>query len=719
MAIRLASLRSFSATVCGTLGIFLILLGAALSLGARALLDADYFASHVADSLVDQRTAAYVAHHLTETVIEAEPDLILVRPLIRTAAEAVVSSAPFRSVVHQAVKRSHQLLTTEGGQEVLLSISDFGTILKSFLADRPELAAKIPVNAVAVLGGLEDGLLLQVSGEVLQNAKRFGSRPRLIFVLGALLLIAGVLLAVEHERALLRAGIAVTATAGVILLGFEFGSDLVAGLPEDPELGQALAGVWSTFVGGFWSQILIIGGCGLLMMAAATATLEVLQLEPVLARLRQLVVLSPTVRWQRFLRGLLLAVLGGLAVLNPLRTGRLVTVAVGVVICFIGLRELCRLAVDPAERLARRMEAPQTAGRKRKDRPLGILAGAVVVLVLLVGFFLMSGPPQPPSSLPVVASAGTCNGMPELCDRRLDEVVFACTHNAMGAADVPGWLFPNQQAGILTQLEDGVRALMLDVLPGIRVDGAVMTDLDDGELTRAKLEPVLGAEGLDAAMRIRERMLGAEELGRGLFLCHGLCELGYQPFVTVLVEIAEFLTVNPREVLVIIIEDAVPAADIAAAFAASGLLDLVWQGPVEPPWPTLGEMVAIGGRVLVLGENDTEGVPWYHPAWEVCQETPYHFANIEDLSNEPNRGGTDGSLLLMNHWITTPPTSRPSDAARINTREALMTRVEQCRSERGMVPNIIAVDFYQVGDLIKVVEELNRAGEAPEMAVDP
>ena len=105
-------------------------------------------------------------------MIEAEPDLILVRPLIYSAAEVVVSSAPFRAVVEQGVRRSHQLLTTQGGQEVLLSISDFGAILKGVLADRPDLATKIPENAVAVLGGLEDGLLLDASAAVLQYAKR-------------------------------------------------------------------------------------------------------------------------------------------------------------------------------------------------------------------------------------------------------------------------------------------------------------------------------------------------------------------------------------------------------------------------------------------------------------------------------------------------------------------------------------------------------------------
>lgn len=710
MSFNLASLRRPAATVCGVLGVVFLLLGAAISLSARALFDADYFSHHVAESLRDERTAAYVARHITEAVVEAEPDLILVRPLILSSAQVVVSSAPFRAVVQRGVKRSHQLLTTEGGQEVLLSISDFGTILKSVLAHRPELAAKIPENAVAVLGSFQGSQLLEETGEVLQSAQRFGGRPRLVFVLGALLLIAGVLLAADHERALLRAGIAVTVTAGLNLLAFEFGVDLIAGLPKDPELGQALAGVWSTFVDGFGTRILIMGGCGLLIMAAATATLELLQLESLLARLRQMVVVPPAGRWGRFLHGLILAVLGGLTVLDPLRSGRLAMGAVGLVVCFIGLRELCRLVVDPAERLAKRVEVQHELVKGRSRKPRGILAGMVLMLVLVVGYFIVEDSPPPRIIALAEESSGNCNGLPDLCDRRLDEIVFAGTHNAMGSADVHDWLFPNQQVGIISQLEDGVRALMLDVLPGIRVPSGVKTDLADGEISRAKLEPVLGAEGLDAALRIRSRLVGAEELGDGLFLCHGLCELGYQPLVPVLTQIADFMAAHPQDVLVIIIEDAVPAADIATAFASSGLLDLVWKGPVGPPWPTLGEMATAGGRVLVLGENDTAGVPWYHPAWEVCQETPYHFSSVEDLSNEPNRGGTAGSLLLMNHWITTPPTSRPRDAELINARDALLDRVEQCRLERGKVPNIIAVDFYRAGDLIQVVEELNRAG---------
>ncbi len=50
-----------------------------------------------------------------------------------------------------------------------------------------------------------------------------------------------------------------------------------------------------------------------------------------------------------------------------------------------------------------------------------------------------------------------CNGYPQLCDRRLDEVVFAGTHNSMSAADSHGWLIANQDRDVAQQLEDGIR----------------------------------------------------------------------------------------------------------------------------------------------------------------------------------------------------------------------------------------------------------------------
>ena len=118
-------------------------------------------------------------------------------------------------------------------------------------------------------------------------------------------------------------------------------------------------------------------------------------------------------------------------------------------------------------------------------------------------------------------------------------------------------------------------------------------------------------------------------------------------------------------------------------------------------------MVESDQRVLVMAENQTAGVDWYHPAFQVLQETPYTFHDPSEFSNKPNRGGTGGSLMLLNHWIESTPTPNPSNAAIVNEREALLRRIRDFQRERGRLPNIVAVDFYNVGDLIPVVRELN------------
>ena len=54
------------------------------------------------------------------------------------------------------------------------------------------------------------------------------------------------------------------------------------------------------------------------------------------------------------------------------------------------------------------------------------------------------------------------------------------------------------------------------------------------------------------------------------------------------------------------------------------------------------------------------------------------------------------------------PSPKPSDAAIVNSRDFLMNRLRAFRSERGRWPNLVAVDFYGVGDLLPVVRELNE-----------
>jgi hypothetical protein len=374
----------------------------------------------------------------------------------------------------------------------------------------------------------------------------------------------------------------------------------------------------------------------------------------------------------------------------------------GALVVFIGLREALGAALQAIPETV-----PAVASGYRGGwNPARItLAGTLALAILAaVGTWVLRSPPGPAGAPPITA----CNGYPELCDRRLDQVVFPTSHNSMGGADIAGWMFPNQNKGIPKQLEDGVRGFLIDAHYGVPVGEHVKTIMDNEKSAMATYEKALGKEGMAAALRIRDRLVGGDEKQRAVYMAHGFCELGATPLIETLGQIRDFLVANPGEILIICIQDeGVTPQDIARCFEKSGLIDFVYRGSVQPPWPTLREMAESDQRVLVMAEHNSAGVPWYHPAFEVMQETPYEFRDTTQFSEVPNRGGTSGSLLLMNHWIETVPMPKPSNAEVVNSYDFLLRRARRCQQTRGHVPNLVAVDFYGTGDLMRVVQTLN------------
>jgi hypothetical protein len=132
-------------------------------------------------------------------------------------------------------------------------------------------------------------------------------------------------------------------------------------------------------------------------------------------------------------------------------------------------------------------------------------------------------------------------------------------------------------------------------------------------------------------------------------------------------------------------------------------------------------MVASDQRVVVFAENKSEGIPWYHQAFEYIQETPYKFHKPEDFSCQQNRGDKSAPLFMINHWIETSPAPLPSNAEIVNAYDFLLARARRCQKERRHLPNLIAVDFYRTGDVVGVARTLNgikspRAGAEAQMA---
>lgn len=354
-------------------------------------------------------------------------------------------------------------------------------------------------------------------------------------------------------------------------------------------------------------------------------------------------------------------------------------------------------------------------------RILGVVlvaAGTLLAVGLLLAGAVWLGwedEPSPGSATPSAeppspsADPAACNGHAELCDRAYDEVAQLATHNSMAAAAEPGWFFPEQPDGIIAQLDHGVRVLLVDSWYGQRTDrrGIIATAGSSRADAIREARGDHGALAVRAALRTRGAV-GVE--GRGAirpYLCHAMCELGSTEWQRSLEELRTWLDEHPREVVTLFVQDEVTPEDTAAVVESAGLLPYV-AGPPDEGWPTLGEMIDSGQRLVVLMENAGGGTtyPWLLQGFDWVQDTPYLFRDPADFSCEPNRGGPEASLFLVNHWIKSK-TRIAQNAAAVNAREVLGPRLEECAAERGQTPDYVAVDFYDRGDALEVVDELN------------
>jgi hypothetical protein len=699
---RGASRRDAWATATIAVGaIVLFVAGFALTT-ARGVLDPGHFAGRLSASLEDERVARYVADRLADMVVEQQPDLIAVRPLLLSTLTGIVRSEPFRGVVRTAARSTHRAVLEQEGRRVLLSLPDLGILLRSALEQAsPALAGKVPPDLEARLASGEAERRAGTLLRFLALGERLRTGALASFCFGAALVAAGIAIARDRRRGLVRAGLALVAVGLAAVAVTPAGRAAAAIAFDDPALRGFAHGVWKAFYGRLRLGGLVLGGGGLLLAALGGALLEAA--DPV-RRARELasrLAETPRRPLARLARAAGLLAAGAAAVSWPAEVAAVVALAAGVGLALAGLRELSILAGTVSVQAAGAAEGAQ--GRRWPFRAVALGAG-LAAAGGLAWFGLRTGEAAP-AGLPAA-----CNGAAALCGRTVDQVVFPAAHNAMSNAEIGDWMFPHHQHGIARMLQDGVRALLLDVHYGIPTGGRVKSDLDAEVAWREKIEETVGPEGTAAAMRIRDRLVGGEDADRGIYFCHGFCELGAYEVQPVLRTIREFLVRSPGEVLILVIEDYVAIEDLERTFAESGLVDFAYTGSVEL-WPTLHQLIAANHRLLVFAESGRPGPAWLHPAFQAMQETPYTFHAPGEMSCRPNRGGTTGRLFQVNHWIESTPTPRPSNAAVVNAHDFLLERARRCREERGRLPNVLAVDFYATGDLLRVARTLNRIEE--------
>ena len=249
-----------------------------------------------------------------------------------------------------------------------------------------------------------------------------------------------------------------------------------------------------------------------------------------------------------------------------------------------------------------------------------------------------------------------CNGSNDLCNKRYNEVAYLTTHNAFNSKQ-DRYLFPNQKSNISEQLNNGVRALMIDVY-------------DDNGST---------------------------------VVYHAYKFLGSQPLSVYLNDIKYFLDNNPNEILTIILETYTSSNAIENEINKVGLLKYLHTQDVNSLWPKLQTMIDSNKRLVILSDkNDAnEKQSWYHYVWNFAVENKYGEINCEF-----NRGNPENSLFIFNHFITSL-TGNKENANKVNSFKYLMNHITNCKDLKNKFPNFITVDFYEIGESIDVVSKLN------------
>lgn len=260
-------------------------------------------------------------------------------------------------------------------------------------------------------------------------------------------------------------------------------------------------------------------------------------------------------------------------------------------------------------------------------------------------------------------SHAQCNGSLDLCSKQYNEVAYLTTHNAFNS-DQDGLLFPNQTYNIASQLNDGVRGLMIDVY---------------------------------------------NDLFGTPVVYHSIIALGYIPLSDIFNDIKTFLDNNPNEIVTIILECYVTANDIEDEINQAGLSNYLYTH--NAAWPTLQSMIDNDNRLVIFTDVDdaSSSQNWYHYVWDYAVETHYSVSTINNFTCDFNRGDPLNDLFIFNHFVTdaTLGYGLYTESNDVNANPFFINRALDCQTQTNKFPNFVTVDYYELGDGLDVVDHLN------------
>jgi len=295
-----------------------------------------------------------------------------------------------------------------------------------------------------------------------------------------------------------------------------------------------------------------------------------------------------------------------------------------------------------------------------------------------------------------VAATNTPAPYIDTLDQPFDRYTWLTTHNAFNYGFTP---VPNQTRHIPTQLNDGVRGLMLDFV---------------------------------------------ESRGR-VYLCHSICLFGELTLeATFNEQIMPFLRNDPRAILTLHVEDYASRSALHKALnSVPGLARITFDPQTwnTPDWPTPQQMIGAGQRLLIFNlNNDNSG------DFAVDEGNVHIMASTDGtVENDWSLGDTifTHDYTCKSRWGDIPLDRKsvafPGKAwnrlfvmnqfhgvslnlhARLDNRfDRLLDRVDNyCAGPAMRKPNFIAVDHYEQGDGLAFARAVTQDGKISRLVIDP
>jgi hypothetical protein len=285
-----------------------------------------------------------------------------------------------------------------------------------------------------------------------------------------------------------------------------------------------------------------------------------------------------------------------------------------------------------------------------------------------------------------IKRAQLCNGHADLCDRKYGNVTFLGSHDSFAASGNPFALARTQEVDITAQMTLGVRMLQ------------AQSHMNNKEL----------------------------------HFCHGTCGLfdggSVQQYLG---KVKKFLDRHPNEVMTFIFtnpENLSVSKVWKPIFDKAGITEMAYVPPQpvmsRDDWPTLGEMIESGKRVVVFLDHGAESrtdpavdfiLPQFQMVWEdVYDPTNDKFPCKVDRTAGPLAPSQQLSLINHNLNANIFPIGRgiliPDrlNSPKSNGVMSIMSHSANCAPfVENRNPNFVLLDYVNIGQGLEAVNRLN------------